>query len=234
MKIENRTPGAENTSPGSTLGTEAMIVFRPADYGGDISAFKTAYAAAFASSLRQSGGPPAIVGFDELTREQYGAVLAVFGNRVREDRLGSGNLLTTVRSSFHGKPCGSLKRHFIGCERQLIGLAELMAARDSERFVWVTVRSWQKHAKKKDGTVYSKSYIFHRLQVLESLGLLLPVCRYRNRTLRQGFLVTRHEDVAHIEGEHCLLTIQKRTISPRKPGEKRTGISVAPNREQYR
>jgi hypothetical protein len=161
-----------------------------------------------------------------------------------DNRLGSGNLLVAVRSSFRGTPCAALKRHFIGCERQLIGLAELMAARDPERFVWIKFRSWQKHAQKRDGTLYSKSHIWHRLQILESLGLLLPACRYRSRAWRNGFVVTRHEDVARIEGEHCVLMIEKSPVSLRRPGEKRSDggycptaslprRNSGPNREQH-
>jgi hypothetical protein len=227
----------EHTLPES----ETNIIEQPAA-GDNIASFKARFAAAYADSLRQLGTAPAISFTDELTSEQQAAIRSVIEYREHEDRRGSGNLLVAVRNAFHGKACGSLKRHFVGCERQLIGLAELMAAKDRERFVWFTVKAWEKNAKKRDGTsLYSRSYIWHRLQIMESLGLLTPATRYRNRTWRKGFLVTRHEDVARIEGERCVLTIVKRHISPRKPGEKRSGTTPdkrreqqQPNREQHR
>ena len=200
----------------------AKIVLRPLGHDGDITSFKASFSAAFADSLRQSG-TALTIDMDQLTSQQRAAIQEVIDKRARENRLGSRNLLVAVRRSSQGRQC-TLKRHFSGCERQLIGFGELLAVKDSEGFVWMTMRGWRMHAKKEDGSLFSESHIWHRLQILEALGLLIPARRYRHRVWRQGFIVARHDDLAHIEGERCVLALEKSKISPRRPGEKRVGI----------
>jgi len=204
---------------------EIEIVFPPGEYP-DLVSFKTAFSAAFAEFLRLSPGCILTIRWDELTRKQHALLCDVIRYRVREEKCGGRNFLPVVKSSFRGKPCHSLKRHFLGCERQLIGIAEKMAEKDAERFVWIA--AWARTARKKDGTPYSKRYILHRLELLESLGLLLPASRYRNRKWRNGFLVTHHDAVAHAEGEDCVLMPRARGyISPRQRGTRRRVVANA-------
>jgi len=63
-----------------------------------------------------------------------------------------------------------------------------------------------------------------QIEVPADRGLSQHCPRYRHRVWRQGFIVARHDDLAHIEGERCVLALEKSKISPRRPGEKRVGI----------
>jgi hypothetical protein len=68
----------------------------------------------------------------------------------------------------------SLKRHFSGCIRQVVGYLDLLAKNDADRVVWVKAKNIQKHCKnygkKKDGkpTAYSMAMIEKALKLLLS------------------------------------------------------------------
>jgi hypothetical protein len=92
-----------------------------------------------------------------------------------------------------GKPC-SLKRHFKGCLRQVIGYLDMLAAHDHERFAWCSVGNIQRHARKwKTGVTYSRWQIFFCLREAKELGVMTSAMRTRHGIPRKGFVVTSHD-----------------------------------------
>src|SRR5882762_6975900 len=92
-----------------------------------------------------------------------------------------------------GKPC-SLKRHFTGCLRQVVGYLDMLATHDPERFVWCSVENIQRHARKwKTGVTYSRWQIFFCLREAKELGVLTSATRTRHGIHRRGFIVTSHD-----------------------------------------
>jgi hypothetical protein len=123
------------------------------------------------------------------------------------------------------KPC-TLKRHFLGCLRQVIGLAEKLARNDPERFVWAGQQAFLKHAKKRDGKRgYSQRQVRYSLATAESYGVLTPARRVRNGVLRTGFIVEHHDRIMSQKGGRCLLSLRPSSTPPRAPGQKRNRIS---------
>src|SRR5258705_7263505 len=52
--------------------------------------------------------------------------------------------------------CSSLKRHYRGALRQVVGYLDLLATKDPERFVWPSISDIQKHCRDyKRGGLYS-------------------------------------------------------------------------------
>lgn len=105
-----------------------------------------------------------------------------------------------------GKPC-SLKRHFKGCLRQVIGFLDLLAARDPERFVWATPQAIQERARKwKDGgSTYVRSQIYLCLQLAEQFHIIEPAERMRGGYLRKGHIVVAHDAITSLDGRTCTL-----------------------------
>lgn len=158
---------APPTPPGNT------IVFRAAEYIGDLDRFKREFSSAYSLSLRDPNTRTVIDG--NLTREQQAVADSLVARRNKEARLGTQSFLGDVKSHFRGKDCSCLKRHFIGCERQVIGFAELMAGKDPERFIWVTMKTWAGVAKKKHtNETYSTRQISRCLVLLEVMGVMIP------------------------------------------------------------
>ena len=138
---------------------------------------------------------------------------------------GSRSFLPDVKKPAH-KPC-SLKRHFIGCLRQVVGYAEKLAANDPERFVWLTEKGFVQQAlrrNKKDR--YKARQVRYCRQLAEQLGLFHPARRIRNGSMRLGFVVVAHNDVAVSTGSRCIL---RNTWNPKKRrvrGQKRSDERV--------
>jgi hypothetical protein len=122
-----------------------------------------------------------------------------FVNRVR----GSKSVRRDIRVC-REKPC-SLKRHFAGALRQVIGLAEKLAANDPERFIWASARAFIKHARKGEHGAYSERQVQYSLGVAEALGVLVPAQKARHSTSRTGWIVRSHEDLSKIAGPFCIL-----------------------------
>src|SRR6516162_5987187 len=72
----------------------------------------------------------------------------------------------------------TLKRHFSGCIRQVVGYLDLLASNDDDRLVWVTAKSIQKHCKNYDikvkgkPTQYSLSMVEKALNALRTTGII--------------------------------------------------------------
>src|ERR1700733_6361212 len=89
----------------------------------DLDSFRRGYAAAYSQSLRD-GIPVRVAG--ELTADQQKVA-----ERLQDDaRRGERSLRREVRAISR---C-TFKRHFTGCMREMVGMAEKLAARDPERF----------------------------------------------------------------------------------------------------
>ena len=123
----------------------------------------------------------------------------------RGRRLGSNNVLT------HKINCdGRLRTHCRGCLRQIVGYAEMLAANNPERFIWCSVKNFQKHCVGKNGKVYGVRWIMDGLLLAENLGILIPTRRERLGEIRDGYIVLAHESIAHVE-EHEWATTKKVT-----------------------
>lgn len=164
-------------------------------------------------------GPEADAEFRAIMREG-------FEERAREEReknRGTRSFRPIVRLR-DGIPC-TLKKHFLGCLRQVIGLAELLAAKDPERFIWCS-KSFLEHARKKDSSKYTIRHVRQSLLTAELRGILTSTKRMRNGVLRCGFIVADHDAIAESEGRYCVMSLPEPTRSMRrKQGQRRTSSS---------
>src|SRR5712664_502141 len=94
-----------------------------------------------------------------------------------------------------GDTC-SLKRHFKGCARQVIGYLDLLASKDPDRLVWMRVQNIVEHCKnysKKDKagkpTMYKKSAVEKTLKDFRDAGILSYPAKVPDQE-RRGFIVT--------------------------------------------
>jgi len=103
----------------------------------------------------------------------------------------------------------TLKRHFRGCLRQVIGYLDLLASRDHERFVWCSWKNIVQHARKwrQGGRTFKHSMVFRCLDQAKELGIIETSSRIRNGCVRTGFIVKNHDVlVRQPEGARaCLL-----------------------------
>jgi hypothetical protein len=151
---------------------------------------------------------------------------------IEEDRkqisYGGRSILADVRIPKH-KSC-TLKRHFLGCLRQIVGLAEKLAANDRERFIWAGERAFLKQARKRNGkSNYSQRQVRYSLAIAESLGLLTPAKRVRHSVLRAGFIMEHHDSLTTQQGARCLLSLRPPCKPPRVRGQKRHDTIKAEN-----
>lgn len=141
-----------------------------------------------------------------------------------ELRRGIRSTVTDVRIP-KDKPC-ILKRHFLGCLRQIVGLAEKLAANDQERFIWAGERAFLKNACKRNSkNSYSRRQVRYCLAIAESLGILTPAERVRRSVLRKGFIVEHHDSLARAEGTRCVLAARPSDKPPRLQGQKRHDVT---------
>jgi hypothetical protein len=111
----------------------------------------------------------------------------------------SGSLKPLVRVKA-GEPC-SLKRHFTGCMRQVIGFLDLLANNDPDRLVWVTTASVQKHCKNyraKGKPPYSLKMVEVCLKALRDKGIIsrqhaVELQERRGFVVDHAFVVTPHD-----------------------------------------
>lgn len=198
--------------PTETANEQAFVV---ADHP-DLPSLKRAYSRAYAVSLREQYKFQ-VVG--DVTAEQQTIITAVETGRAKDQKRGERSVIPGVK--VRGESC-RLKRHFTGCMRQVIGYAELQAAKDPERFVWI--KAWQKTAKRgcqgEDGS-YSQTTIRRCTWAFEACGIFTPAQRRRGGAVRTGWIIANHDDVALRTGGRCCLTaVPKYTISPRVQGQK--------------
>jgi hypothetical protein len=198
------------------------IIFRAVEYvSSDLARFKHDFSSAYSRSLREPNTRVVIDG--NLTREQQAVADSLVARRNKEARLGTQSVLRDVKATFRGNPCSCLKRHSIGCVRQVIGFAELMAKRDHDRFIWPTMKAWSRVAKKKDSDeIYSSRQISRCLVLLEVNHWMLPTKIFRRGKLRSGWIVARHEDITTIQEDRCVFRnppVEYR-ISPRTRGQR--------------
>lgn len=117
----------------------------------------------------------------------------------------------------------TLKRHFLGCLRQIIGLAEKLAANDPDRFVWAGKPFFIRHARKRRNGEYKARQVHNSFLVAELLGVLgQEEERLRNGIVRKGFTVLSHDSVTTETDSRCLLKVKRmNSVSSRVRGEKR-------------
>jgi hypothetical protein len=198
------------------------IIFRAVEYvSSDLARFKHDFSSAYSRSLPEPNTRVVIDG--NLTREQQAVADSLVARRNKEARLGTQSFLRDVKATFRGNSCSCLKRHSIGCVRQVIGFAELMANRDPDRFIWPTMKAWSRVAKKKDSNeIYSSRQIGRCLVLLEVNHWMLPTKIFRRGKLRSGWIVARHEDITTIQEDRCVFRnppVEYR-ISPRTRGQR--------------
>ena len=144
---------------------------------------------------------------------------------MNKNARGSRSFLPDVKKPA-SKPC-SLKRHFIGCLRQVVGYAEKLAANDPERFVWVTERGFVQQALRRNRKdLYSERQVRYSRQFAEQLGLFHPARKIRNGSMRVGFVVVGHDDVAVPTGSRCILRNRWNPEKRRVRGQKRSDERV--------
>lgn len=193
--------------------------FVVADYH-HLKALKKAFSRAYADALRQHS-PLRVVG--DPTPKQLAIIRQVLATKDADARRGERSVITT-----HIKLRGEckLKRHFkSGCLRQIVGYADLLAAKDPERFIWV--KDWKhcaKRGRKGEDGHYGDTSIKMCIRALENCGILTPVRRERSSATRTGWIVARHDDVCEkmeIHGRCQLKAIPDFTVSSRRQGERR-------------
>src|SRR5882757_5050147 len=73
----------------------------------------------------------------------------------------------------NGKLCSSLKRHYRGALRQVVGYLDLLATKDPERFVWPSISDIQKHCRDyKRGGLYSVRIVSYCKEALIAQGVI--------------------------------------------------------------
>jgi hypothetical protein len=91
----------------------------------------------------------------------------------------------------------SLKRHFRGVLREVIGVLDLWAANNSQRFVFASVSGVQKECNnfRKGKKHYSLRAVKYALRYFRMHGVLRPaVCEMDGKD-RLGYIVASHDDM---------------------------------------
>jgi hypothetical protein len=104
-----------------------------------------------------------------------------------------------------GKKC-SLKEHYRGALRELIGILDLLAANDPERFVFAGVDALVERCKKfKSKTKYGRRQIEHALAEFRAHYIVSKrLRRVRDGVEREGYIVTPHDCLCVGEGDRCV------------------------------
>lgn len=111
-----------------------------------------------------------------------------------------------------GQTC-SLKRHFTGCLRQVVGYLDILASNDDDRLVWITAKSIQKHCKNYDvlkngkPTTYGLRAVERSLEALRAKGLLsrrhaIELQERRGFIIKHAYVFTPHDAVT-VRKERC-------------------------------
>lgn len=129
-----------------------------------------------------------------------------------EAKRGKNTFHPTVLSEFRGKPC-DLRRHFeMGSTlREIVAWAELWAANDPERFIYV--QDWSKYVKR------SKRSIASSLCIAESMQVLVTATRFRKNKhgalrKRRGWIVADHDKISTAENGDCTLSVIRKMDAP--------------------
>ena len=105
-----------------------------------------------------------------------------------------------------GKLC-SLKRHFKGCMRQVVGYLDLLASKDPDRLVWATAKNIQLHCPTGKGKeLYGIRMVERALQAARDTGILSRQHAIELQE-RRGFIVGS----AYVVAPHEALTVQNGT-----------------------
>jgi hypothetical protein len=146
------------------------------------------------------------------------------------------NFSASLKPLVHLKPGVSctLKRHFSGCIRQVIGYLDLLAENDEDRIVWITAKSIQKHCKNYDikvngkPTPYSQSMVEKALSALREKNIIsrqhaIELQERRTFVIDHAYVVAPHDALCMKKGSCC------RFMGPgRVPGTK-WGIAGKPS-----
>jgi len=175
----------------------------------ELDRFRRDYAAAYEKSLND-GSPLSVIG--ELSAEQQMVTKRLEDIAHRGER--------SLRRDVRVIPKGCrLKRHFTGCLRQIVGMAEKQAAHDPDRFTWN--RQWKQAKKGRDGSKgdYGRTQKFRCQQMLEAYGIFKLARRFRNGAWRIGWDVADHSKITEAVDGWCHLNVRRCVISPRMRGE---------------
>jgi hypothetical protein len=120
-----------------------------------------------------------------------------------EKKRGTEAFNPCVTAIFRGKQCTDLRRHFEPhtALREIVSNADFLAARDWERFIFVT--KW-----KKVRETYSQSTIDTYLRVCERAGLFVPVQRIRKGKLRNGWIIKSHAELSEVIDGMCIFNVE--------------------------
>ncbi len=92
----------------------------------------------------------------------------------------------------------SLKKHYRGVLREIVGFLDNLADKNSERFVWATVpaivRACTKFSRGREP--YKKRMVYYGLRFLQEQGVLQRAERIQAGIKRLGFIVMRHDEIA--------------------------------------
>ena len=127
------------------------------------------------------------------------------------------NFIPQVR--LRGAGC-SLKRHFRGALRQVIGRWDYLAEHDPERFVWESLSNTARNCTNyKTGERYTQRCVEKVKRIARIYGLISPqVQRMRYGVLREGFILADHGTLAKAElaeankrivGSYCAMDISR-------------------------
>lgn len=102
-----------------------------------------------------------------------------------------------------GEVC-SLKRHYYGALREVIGYLDKLAANDSERFVYPTVPDIVRHCNRyKNRKPYGQRIVEYAISYAQQQHVISKtVERERLGAVREGFIVTPHDSLA-VHGKRC-------------------------------
>lgn len=111
---------------------------------------------------------------------------------------------TAVVNTMRG-PCQT-KRHFRGCVREVIGYLDSLAARDPERFTWVSAAGIVEHCNRfsQGKAPYKLRMVMYALAYLRKHCLIERVKRFRCRARRDGFIVAAHGCFTEQQGTECV------------------------------
>jgi hypothetical protein len=101
----------------------------------------------------------------------------------------------------------SLKRHYLGCARELAGLFDKLAGNDAERFVHIKTPGMLKHCNKfreKGKPAYKERQVKYTVAYFRATHVISKaVYRFRNGAKRRGFIVAPHDALTTREGNRC-------------------------------
>jgi len=106
-----------------------------------------------------------------------------------------------------GETC-SLKLHFTGAVREVVGYLDKLASNNRERFVFAGVDDIVVHCGRYKGKGYEKRIIEYVLQYLRARSIIGPPVTRKIKVgnyleERRGFIVTSHDSLSILTGTTC-------------------------------